>query len=79
LWITDTREAALEELKTPIYPAAQLELDFPFVLKKLGFSEQAFYDYIDAPRVEHVSYGRTRSILLDIPIMGRIFASLRRN
>ena len=74
-----TREAALEELKTPIYPAAQLELDFPFVLKKLGFSEQAFYDYIDAPRVEHVSYGRTRSILLDIPIMGRIFASLRRN
>ena len=65
-----TREAALEELKTPIYPAAQLELDFPFVLKKLGFSEQAFYDYIDAPRVEHKEYGMMRSIWKDIPFIG---------
>ena len=65
-----TREAALEELKTPIYPAAQLELDFPFVLKKLGLSEQAFYDYIDAPRVEHKEYGMMRSIWKDIPFIG---------
>ncbi len=69
-----TREEALEALKSPIYPKEQLELDFPFVLKKLGFSEAQFYAYIDAPRAEHRDYGMTRSIWKDLPFVGKFMA-----
>jgi len=61
-----TKDEALQELQQPIYPQAQLEEDFPFVLKKLGFDVPTFYDYIDKPRVEHETYGFRRHIWRDI-------------
>ena len=61
-----TKDQALQELQQPIYPLAQLEEDFPFVLKKLGFDAPTFYDYIDKPRVEHETYGFMRPVWKDI-------------
>lgn len=57
-----TKEEAQLELETPIYPEAQLQLDFPFVLKKLGFSEEEFYHYIDAPIKAHSEFGGSLGI-----------------
>jgi N-acetyl sugar amidotransferase len=51
-----TREQAIEELKKPIYEPAQLRLDFDFVLKKLGFSNGEFDEYINAPGAPHANY-----------------------
>jgi len=47
----------------------QLEIDFPFVLKKLDFTESSFYDYIDAPVVEHSVYGKSIPIDAHFPIL----------
>ena len=51
-----TKQEALEEMKKPIYPEEQLLTDKKFVLKKLGFSEQAFADYLKADPVPHDFY-----------------------
>lgn len=64
-----TREEALAELQNPIYPMEQLEIDFPFVLKKLDFTESSFYEYIDAPVVEHSVYGKSIPIDAHFPIL----------
>ena len=48
------------------------EIDFPFALKKLGFTEQEFYDYIDAPRVEHGDYNYFRPFWWDLPLIGKL-------
>lgn len=64
-----TKFEAIEELENPIYARIQLELDFPFAIKKLGYSESEFYDYIDAPRTEHGHYGYSRSIARDFPVL----------
>jgi hypothetical protein len=66
----------LEAMRSPIYPKEQLERDFPFVLKKLGFDEKQFYAYIDSPRMEHRDYGMTRSIWKDLPIVGKVATAL---
>lgn len=52
-----TKEEALKELQLPIYPAEQLAIDKPFVLKKLGFSEEEFKDYMNSKPVPHEFYG----------------------
>ncbi len=51
-----TKTEALEELRKPIYPAGLLEIDKTFVLKKLGFSEEAFNEYMSAPPIPHEFY-----------------------
>lgn len=56
-----SKEEALLELALPIYDEEVLAEDFQFVLKKLGFTESAFYDYIDAPEIDHARYGLMRS------------------
>ena len=68
-----TKEEAQKELQSPIYPQEQLELDFPFVLKKLGFTEETFYNYIDGRWRPHSEFGYTRSIKRDIPLLNRWF------
>ncbi len=52
-----TRQAALEELEKPVYPEGKLTIDKTFVLKKLGFSEEEFAEYIHAAPVPHAFYG----------------------
>lgn len=51
-----TREAALEELKHPIYAAKMLAEDKEFVLKKFGFSEAEFEAMMAAPIKGHDEY-----------------------
>ena len=50
------REAALEELKKPIYDPEQLNLDYDFVLKKLGFTPKQFEAYIETPGQSHLEF-----------------------
>ncbi len=51
-----TKEEALKIMKQPIYEKAQYDVDYPFVLKKLGFTDEQFKAYIEAPRNEHTDY-----------------------
>jgi hypothetical protein len=51
-----TKEQAQEEIKKPIYPHGMLEIDKTFVLKKLGFSEQEFSEYLKKDAVPHEFY-----------------------
>jgi N-acetyl sugar amidotransferase len=52
-----TREQALALLATPPYPdARQLEQDRIFVMKKLGFTDREFEEYLAAPPVPHAAY-----------------------
>ena len=60
-----SKEDAKLELAQPMYDEGVLREDFQFVLKKLGFSESSFYQYIDAPEVAHEYYGLSRSRLKD--------------
>jgi hypothetical protein len=49
-----TREQALAELETPVYPPRDLAHDRDYLLKKLGFSEPEWAAIIaDAPRSHH--------------------------
>lgn len=71
-----TRAEAVEELKQPIYDPAQLAIDKPFVLKKLGFSEKAFEEYINSPAVDHAVYGNLKSLGDDFPIL-KVFRPIK--
>ncbi len=57
-----TRDEALELLSMPVYSDPQQEKsDYFYVLKKLGFSEQEFSNYINSPAISHAFYGSERS------------------
>ena len=53
-----TRDEALQLLEGSPYPDPELEeQDRIFVMKKLGFSEDSFNQYMNAPEVPHQAYG----------------------
>ena len=56
------KEEALKELAKPIYPAEAFRSDYEFVLKKLGFSEENFEKYMEAPAVPHSKYDLSLSL-----------------
>lgn len=64
-----TREEALAELTKPIYPAEQLTIDKPFVLKKLGFTDESFATYLQAPVHNHSEFGSTKPLSEDFPLL----------
>ena len=51
-----SRDEALAKLEISGYPDHQSEIDRPFVLKKLGFTESEFDDYLKSPRREHTEF-----------------------
>jgi N-acetyl sugar amidotransferase len=51
-----TKDEAINELKQPIYPKELFEVDYEFVLKKLGFTKKQFDEYIQTPPVPHSAY-----------------------
>lgn len=51
-----SKEQALEELKTPIYDANQLEIDKNFVLKKLELSKNEFDELMKLPPRPHTDF-----------------------
>jgi len=64
-----SKEHALEEIKTPIYPQELFETDKEFVLKKLGFSNEEFEDYMKRPRREHTEFRTEQSLYNNYPIL----------
>jgi N-acetyl sugar amidotransferase len=68
-----TKKEALEELERPIMSAEQFEVDYPFVIKKLGYTQDEFERYIQAPRVEHTEF-ETEGSFLD---KNRVFKALK--
>ena len=56
-----TREDAMQLLEHPPYPdSGMLESDRIFIIKKLGFTDECFLKYMEAPSVPHQVYGSER-------------------
>lgn len=64
-----TRDNALEIMKSPAYDHEQYIVDREFVLKKLGFSESEFVNYIQEPRISHSIFGKSPSLYEKHPIL----------
>jgi len=64
-----SKEEALAELQEPIYPATIFDQDLQFVLKKLGYTEQAFQDYLTSAAVPHAFYNMSLSIFDEYPVL----------
>jgi len=67
----------LEELQKPIYPSEQLAIDKPFILKKLGFTEKEFQDYLESPTVDHAVYGTYNRMSEDYPLL-KLFVPIKK-
>jgi hypothetical protein len=50
-----------------------MEQDKTFVLKKLGFSDEGFKDYIAMPAIPHAVYGTEETMEKTIAAMYRVF------
>ena len=57
-----TRAKALAALEKPIYDPVLLEVDRPFFLKKLGFSDDEFRRYMEQPGVSHLAYPNNEAL-----------------
>jgi N-acetyl sugar amidotransferase len=64
-----TKVEALDELEQPIYPASIFEQDLQFVLKKLGYTEETFQNYLDAPAVAHQQYNMSLSLFDEYSVL----------
>ena len=51
-----TKEQAKKEYALPAYDKSQLIEDKQYVIKKLGFTEESFEEYMNAPVKEHEDY-----------------------
>lgn len=58
-----SREAALESLEAPVYPADLLEQDREYVKKKLTLSEDAFQEIMSRPSKDFMHYPNSFSLL----------------
>jgi N-acetyl sugar amidotransferase len=63
-----TKAEAIEELKKPMYDAQQLKVDYDFVLKKLGFSEEEFDAIMKMPQRSHYEFDYEKPIDERYPI-----------
>ncbi len=64
-----TREQAVSQLAESGYDPELCAKDRTFVLKKLGFTEDEFDQYISAPRVEHTAYRFGQSLYDEYPLL----------
>ena len=74
-----TKAQAIEELNTPIYPAQQFAIDYDFVLKKLGFSEEEFQRYLSTPPVSHLNFNMSLSIFDEYPTLKPLKKVFKKN
>ena len=63
------REEAIKELEKPMYDKELCEEDKEFVLKKLGFSEQEFIEYINQTRREHNEFKTIQALYNKYPVL----------
>jgi N-acetyl sugar amidotransferase len=73
-----SRNQALMELEMPIYDDKQLAIDKEFVLKKLGFSENEFTCYIEAPRREHTEFDHEKGFFDTYKFLKPLKSTLRK-
>jgi hypothetical protein len=64
-----TKSEALAELEQPIYPDSIFEHDLQFVLKKLGYTEEAFRKYMEGPNIPHNHYNLSISLFDEYPLL----------
>jgi len=64
-----TKEEALEELRKPIYDATQFKIDYDFVLKKLGLTEDEFNAIMQAPPRSHYDFDYEKPIDVRYPAL----------
>jgi N-acetyl sugar amidotransferase len=64
-----TKEEALVELQQPIYPEHLFQQDYQFVIKKLGFSSEAFQTYLKQAPVSHQNFQMSLSIFDEYPVL----------
>jgi N-acetyl sugar amidotransferase len=57
-----TREQALVCLGKPVYDPDLLQIDKPYFMKKLGFTEQEFCAYLRQPGVSHRAYPNNEAL-----------------
>ncbi len=74
-----TKVEALEKLKESIYPLGQFKIDYDFVLKKLGFSQEEFQSYLNTPAVPHSDFGMSLSIFDEYPFLKPVKNIFKRN
>ena len=64
-----TKPEALAELQEPILLPATVQQDYPFVIKKLGFSEAEFEALMTQAPVPHTDYGTEKPLYDSYPIL----------
>lgn len=64
-----TKEEALTELEKPIYDPAQFKVDYEFVLKKLGVSNEAWQELMNNPPRSHYDFDYEKPIDIRYPIL----------
>lgn len=64
-----TKNEALVELKKPLYEKNLLIQDKKFVIKKLGFTDNEFNEYIKSEAINHKIYGHGNTIYDRFPLL----------
>ena len=64
-----TRDEALQRLEVNEYREDLCQRDKIFVMKKLGFSEAGFDDYMQSPINDHAAYGSSQSLYERYPFL----------
>jgi N-acetyl sugar amidotransferase len=60
---------ALKELQMPLYNENELRADTEYFIKKMGISESFLKEYLSAPRVDHLEYGKQGFLKDTYPIL----------
>jgi N-acetyl sugar amidotransferase len=60
---------AIKELQMPLYNENELRADTEYFIKKMGITEAFFKEYLTAPRVNHLEYGKQGFIKDTYPIL----------
>lgn len=69
-----TKPQALEMMKAPLYPSTEMEMaDRNYVIKKLGFTETEFKNYMQAPPVLHTHYRSVENLIQKLVQIKRKF------
>ena len=72
-----SREEALDLLKEPPYPdPRQEEQDRLYVMEKLGFTEDTFRQYMEAPEIAHREYGSEQWLFDSLMRLAGIFGMM---
>ncbi len=64
-----TKQEAVAELETPMYPQELFNTDYEFAIKKLGFTDAEFQEYLKQPQVAHSNFEMSISLFDEVPFL----------